>query len=94
MKTVNAVHVNALDNCVTLTDSAEAGDTVSFLEGSAERAVTAHTQIPMWHKMAAKPIGKGESVYKYGAVIGIALEDIGPGDHVHIHNICSPKNGG
>ena len=94
MKTVNAVHVSPLDNCVTLTDSAEPGDAVSFLEDGAEKAVTARVNIPMWHKMAAKPIEKGGGVYKYGAIIGVALEDIEPGDHVHIHNMRSPKNGG
>ena len=94
MKTIYAVHVNTLDNCVTLTYSAGPGDAVRFLEGGEEQIVFARARIPIWHKMAVKPIRKGESVRKYGAVIGGALEDIAPGDHVHIHNICSPGIGG
>ena len=94
MKTVHAVHVNTLDNCVTLTDFADAGDTVLFLEAGMEKSVVACQNIPVWHKMAVQPIERGNCVYKYGAVIGIALEDIAPGDHAHIHNIRSPGGRG
>ena len=94
MKNVKAVHVNILDTCVTLTDAADEGDTVRFLEDSVERSVTAREDVPKWHKMAIKSIKKGDSVYKYGAVIGIALEDIETGECVHIHNMRSPGIGG
>ena len=94
MKTVKAVHVNDRDTCVTLTDAVNEGDTVSYLEGGAEKAVTARESIPKWHKMAVKPIKDGESIYKYGAVIGIALESIEIGEYVHIHNMRSPGIGG
>jgi len=39
------------------------------------------------HKVALKPIAKGERVIKYGAPIGFALEDINPGAWVHTHCI-------
>ena len=94
MKTVNAVHVHSLDNCVTLTDSAEAGDTVRFFEDCAEKVVTARESIPKWHKMAATPLEKGGSVYKYGAVIGVTLSSVEAGDCLHIHNIRSSGIGG
>ena len=94
MKTINAVHVHNMDNCVTLTDSAEAGDTVSFFEDGANKAVTARESIPKWHKMAITPVEKGGSVYKYGAVIGYTLSFIEAGDCLHIHNLRSPGIGG
>ena len=94
MKTINAVHVHSLDNCVTLTDFAEAGDLVRFFEDGAEKVVTARESIPKWHKMAVGPIEKGDSVYKYGAVIGFTLSFVEAGDCLHIHNIRSSGNGG
>jgi altronate dehydratase small subunit len=41
------------------------------------------------HKFAFKPIGKGETIVKYGAPIGVATQDIAPGDSMHIHNVTS-----
>lgn len=41
------------------------------------------------HKIAVRPIGKGERVLKYGAPIGSAMRDISPGQYVHIHNVRS-----
>ena len=45
--------------------------------------------IPMAHKIARRNIASGETIYKYGMLIGIATDDIAPGAHVHIHNIRS-----
>ena len=94
MKTINAVHVHRLDNCVTLTDFAEAGDTVRFFEDGVEKVVTARESIPKWHKMAVTSIEKGGSVFKYGAVIGFTLSFVEAGDCLHIHNIRSSGIGG
>ena len=91
MKTINAVYVNILDNCVTLTDNASAGDTVSYLCGGVERSVATSACIPIWHKMAIESVEEGGSIYKYGAEIGVALERIGPGEHIHIHNMGSRR---
>jgi altronate hydrolase len=41
----------------------------------------------MGHKLAVRPIPAGEPVLKFGQVIGFASSDIGPGDHVHVHNV-------
>ena len=89
MKIVRAVHLNDTDNCVTLTDSAGEGDNISFSEGGSEKSVAALGDIPKWHKMAVAAIEKGGSIYKYGAVIGIASEDIKAGDCVHVFNMRS-----
>ena len=43
--------------------------------------------IPFGHKIALTPIAKGDSVVKYGVVIGHATQDIRRGDHVHVHNV-------
>ncbi|HWY88870.1 MAG TPA: altronate dehydratase family protein [Gemmataceae bacterium] len=44
-------------------------------------------RVGMGHKVAVRHITKGEAVTKYGQTIGFATEDIGPGDHVHVHNL-------
>ena len=41
------------------------------------------------HKFAFKRVAKGEKVVKYGAPIGIATQDIAPGDLMHLHNVAS-----
>ena len=89
MKTVHAIHINELDNCVTLTGNAETGDVVSYLENDSVRTVTARVSIPIWHKIAIRPIPSGSEALKYGAVIGVASENIETGDHVHVHNVRS-----
>ena len=90
MKMINAVHANSLDNCVTLTASADTGDRVCYFDGDTEEYVTARAETPIWHKLAIRPVEKDGNVYKYGAVIGVATENIAAGDHVHTHCLCSP----
>lgn len=41
------------------------------------------------HKFAVTRIAKGERVIKYGAPIGVATQDIAPGEYVHLHNVTS-----
>ncbi|MBV8896624.1 MAG: altronate dehydratase [Acidobacteriaceae bacterium] len=43
--------------------------------------------IPAGHKVALRKIAAGESVVRYGNVIGFATQSIEPGEHVHVHNL-------
>jgi altronate dehydratase small subunit len=52
-----------------------------------EHQIEVHADIPHGHKVAIRPIKKGETIWKYGLSIGKATEDIEVGDHVHVHNI-------
>lgn len=45
--------------------------------------------IPAGHKYALKDIKKGETVIKYGQIIGRATQDIKTGEWVHTHNVKS-----
>ena len=45
--------------------------------------------IPAGHKYALRAIGKGETVIKYGEIIGRATQDIAKGEWVHTHNVRS-----
>lgn len=43
--------------------------------------------IDFGHKFAIKPIARGDDILKYGEIIGRAIADIEPGEHVHVHNL-------
>jgi altronate hydrolase len=49
--------------------------------------LAAAARIPAGHKVATRPIAKGEPVRKYDQIIGFASQDIVPGEHVHVHNV-------
>ena len=57
-------------------------------------AITAVDDVPVYHKIARTFVPKGNEVYKYGEVIGIASADIHPGEHVHVHNLESARGRG
>lgn len=45
--------------------------------------------IDVGHKVARRRLRRGEKVFKYGAPIGSASEEIAPGELVHAHNMQS-----
>jgi len=49
--------------------------------------ITLAADIPAGHKLALRPRKAREQVRKYGQVIGVATQEIRPGDHVHLHNL-------
>ena len=67
------------DNVVTATRALEAGSPLDD--------VVTNGLVPSGHKVAVRPIAKGEVVRKYAQIIGYAAVDIAPGDHVHTHNV-------
>jgi altronate hydrolase/galactarate dehydratase len=42
---------------------------------------------PRGHKIASRPIARGENVIRYGQIIGQATADIAAGAHVHVQNL-------
>ena len=58
------------------------------------RAITLRQPIPSGHKLALRPIARGEQVRKYGQSIGRATADIATGEHVHAHNLESLRGRG
>jgi altronate hydrolase len=49
--------------------------------------LTCRGQVPAGHKVAVRPIAKGEPILKYNVIIGFASADIAPGSYVHSHNL-------
>lgn len=77
----NWLRVHERDNVIVALSPLEAGTVVD--------TVTTLDPIQPGHKIAVRPIAKGEHVIKYGYSIGIATRDIQPGNFVHSHNLTS-----
>ena len=92
---VHILHPN--DNVATALVELQPGTVVEPDRGG-QRApasrVEIRSPIPFGHKLALEPIAKGQPVFKYGEVIGLATTDIAPGDHVHVHNVESQRGRG
>jgi hypothetical protein len=53
------------------------------------RPITCVDAVALGHKIALTAIAAGQKIIKFGAPIGSATRDIGPGEHVHTHNMKS-----
>ena len=73
------------DNVAIAKTDIAAGTTLTVLGATVTLKISEETG----HKFAFKPIKKGETIVKYGAPIGVARQDIAPGDSMHIHNVTS-----
>ena len=93
MSDILALKVSDLDNVATIfANDVKAGMTVNIRDkkgNSVEETLLA--DIPYGHKVAVKPIKKGEPIVKYGEEIGVATQDIETGDYVHVHNLDSQR---
>ena len=77
------IHIHPRDNvAVALQDIAE-GTTISLDSFTC----TAKENIARGHKIALQEISEGAPVIKYGNVIGLAKQEIRPGEWVHVHNV-------
>jgi altronate dehydratase small subunit len=91
-----ALKVNDRDNVATIFASGLTANTEVELRDKKGRSeqITLVSDIPYGHKIAVRDIQKGETVMKYGEVIGVASSDILKGDHVHIRNMDSTRGRG
>jgi len=75
--------------------------TVDIKKGDKARGMYMDTQenidmqavsdVPLGHKIALKAHSSNDSVIKYGRDIGKVIENIKPGEHVHIHNLKTKR---
>ncbi len=80
-----AVHLRSEDNIAVAARNLDAGMEIQSAHGPLKLA----KRVGLGHKLALRPIKKGEAVYKYGQIIGFASRDVAPGDHVHVHNVAA-----
>jgi altronate dehydratase small subunit len=84
---IKAAVLNVKDNVgVALTDL-EKGMELELKVNGQTMSVKLAEPIAYQHKFSVRRIGSGDRIVKYGEVIGEATRDIGPGQHVHIHNM-------
>lgn len=83
-----ALKINEKDNVVVIVEEVKKGDVITYdnLEKTTKE-VTAIEDIPIYHKIAIKPIKMGDYVIKYGEHIGVASKNIEVGSHVHLQNV-------
>ncbi len=84
------LHIHPADNVVVALQPIAKGTTVAY---SADAPVIAQEDIPQGHKMAIKPIAKGENVIKYGFAIGHTTAAVQPGMWLHTHNVHTNLSG-
>jgi altronate hydrolase len=58
-----------------------------LMSGSQVEGIAVRGLIPPGHKIATRAIAAGEPVRRYNQIIGFASQAIGPGEHVHVHNL-------
>ena len=81
------VLLDSKDDVATAPGDLTAGDVVDI----GTRSVELLDHVPRGHKVALRPIPKGQDVIRYGEVIGSATADIAAGQHVHVHNLVSKR---
>jgi len=65
------------------------GEAAIFQYNGEIHSVLIVDSIPIYHKIAIADVDAGHLVYKYGQVIGKAVQPIKTGQHVHTHNLVS-----
>ncbi len=85
--------LNASDNVAVALTPLAVGETVAVAGSPLLAAVVVRMAIPTGHKIALSALARGQTVVKYGQPIGVVTQDIGVGEHVHIHNVVSARAG-
>jgi len=79
------LRLHTADNVLTVIATLEAGAQIRV----GDAIIVVPARLPLGHKIAARAIGAGEKIVKYGAPIGSATRAIAAGEHVHTHNVQS-----
>ena len=82
------------DNVAVVLDDVLKGETIEISGFGVKYILKSLDNIGLAHKVAFKDISKGDSIIKYGELIGKAKSHIEVGSHVHTHNIQSTRIGG
>ena len=78
------VHLRPQDNVAVVTRPIAAGTQLDHQGATLSIA----SRVGLGHKLAVRPIKKGDAVYKYGQIIGFASRPIAPGESVHRFSLC------
>jgi len=88
-----AIQIDEKDNVATTTSEVEAGEDLEVIspDGGVILKPKVGELIPFGHKLAIRPIARGENIVKYGEVIGVATQPIKAGAWVNTHNVGSAR---
>jgi len=78
-----AIHLRPEDN-VAIAKKPIPGGSELTIDGV---TVKVEAPVKLGHKLAIRPIKKGDAILKYGQIIGFASQDIPVGGHAHVHNV-------
>ncbi len=91
---IDAILLNSKDNVATSVQNLEAGQQAIVRLGCNLVKVSLAENIPYGHKFAVRSIANGETIIKYGEIIGRATAEIKTGCHAHVQNIESLRGRG
>ncbi len=80
-----AVILNSVDQVAVAKTTLLPGSKLILADGSTLRV---SQLIPTGHKVALRAIAFDEPIRKYGQIIGFAIQEIAPGQHVHSQNLA------
>ncbi|MBC7925404.1 MAG: UxaA family hydrolase, partial [Bryobacteraceae bacterium] len=80
----SAIHLHPADNIAVARVPLSPGQRLE-ING---RSIEVLAPVPAGHKVAVTRVAAGESIIRYGQMMGLAKTVIQPGDHVHVHNVA------
>jgi hypothetical protein len=86
-----ALVIHPEDDVAVVVEAVPEGATLEAQSSAGVRSLTARQPIPTGHKVALRDLPCGSPIHKYGEKIGLAIQDIRAGDHVHLHNLASDR---
>ena len=86
-----AIVIDPRDDAAILVENVHPGDTIEAHSAAGTQLLAARQDILAGHKVALRRVRAGEPILKYGERIGLALCDILPGDHIHVHNLAGER---
>jgi len=84
------IRLSAQDHVIVALRAFAPGERVELEDGY---VLEIRDEVPMGHKIAARPVRAGEDVLKFGYSIGKAKADLKPGEWVHTHNLGTGLKG-
>ena len=90
----SAIVVEKSDNVATALRELQKGEFILVEIENYKIEIILSESISGGFKFALQNINQGESIIKYGEVIGLATKDIARGQRVHIHNVEGQKGRG
>jgi altronate dehydratase small subunit len=91
---VDAIMIKPEDNVATALHDLKREEIAHINVGEGQKQMKVIEDIPYSHKFAVINIEKGDTVIKYGEIIGRATQFIKQGAHAHVQNIESLRGRG